>query len=48
VEIDGKTYHGVYYAMDEYNKDLVSQKMIDKVTDAEKKIISGEIKVPEK
>jgi basic membrane protein A len=48
VEIDGKTYHGVYYAMDEYNKDLVSSKMIEKVTDAEKKILSGAIKVPEK
>jgi basic membrane lipoprotein Med (substrate-binding protein (PBP1-ABC) superfamily) len=34
--------------MDEYNKDLVSQKMINKVTDAEKKILSGAIKVPEK
>ena len=48
VQIDGQTYHGVYYAMDEYNKDLVSQKMINKVTDAEKKILSGAIKVPEK
>ena len=48
VEIDGQTYHGVYYAMDEYNKDLVSPKMINKVTDAEKKILSGAIKVPEK
>jgi basic membrane protein A len=48
VTIDGTVYHGVYYAMDEYNKDLVSQEIIDKVTDAEKKIIAGEIKVPEK
>jgi len=48
VQIDGKTYHGVYYAMDEYNKDLVSKEMIDKVTEAEKKILSGAIKVPEK
>jgi basic membrane protein A len=48
VEIDGKAYHGVYYAMDEYNKDLVSPKMINKVIDAEKKILSGAIKVPEK
>jgi basic membrane protein A len=48
VEIDGQTYHGVYYAMDEYNKDLVSKEMINKVTDAEKKILSGAIKVPEK
>ncbi|UCD82012.1 MAG: BMP family ABC transporter substrate-binding protein, partial [Desulfobacterales bacterium] len=48
VQIDGQTYHGVYYALDEYNKDLVTQKMIEKVTEAEKKILSGEIKVPEK
>jgi basic membrane protein A len=48
VEIDGQTYRGVYYALDEYNKDLVSQEMIQKVTEAEKKILSGEIKVPEK
>ncbi|MCP4628945.1 MAG: BMP family ABC transporter substrate-binding protein [bacterium] len=48
VQIDGRTYHGVYYAMDEYNKDLVSADMIDKVTQAEKKILSGAIKVPEK
>ena len=48
VQIDGQTYHGVYYAMDEYNKDLVSKEMIDKVTAAEKKILSGAIKVPEK
>ena len=48
VQIDGKTYHGVYYAMDDYNKNLVSKEMIDKVTEAEKKILSGAIKVPEK
>ena len=48
VEIDGKTYHGVYYALDDYNKDLVSADMIAKVKDAEQKILSGEIKVPEK
>ena len=48
VEIDGNTYHGVYYALDDYNKDLVTKDMIDKVTEAEKKILSGEIKVPEK
>ncbi len=48
VQIDGQTYHGVYYAMDEYNKDLVSKEMIKKVTEAEKKILSGAIKVPEK
>lgn len=48
VEVDGKAYHGVYYAMDEYNKDLVSADMIKKVTEAEKKIIAGEITVPQK
>jgi basic membrane protein A len=48
VQIEGQTYHGVYYALDEYNKDLVSPDMIDKVTEAEKKILSGAIKVPEK
>jgi basic membrane protein A len=48
VQIDGQTYHGVYYALDEYNKGLVSQEMIKKVTEAEKKILSGAIKVPEK
>ena len=48
VQIEDQTYHGVYYALDEYNKDLVSPDMIDKVTEAEKKILSGAIKVPEK
>ena len=48
VNIDGRTYHGVYYALDKYNQDLVSQAMIKKVSEAEKKILSGAIKVPEK
>jgi basic membrane protein A len=48
VTVDGKTYHGVYYAIDDYNKSLVSKSMIEKVSEAEKKILSGEIKVPEK
>jgi basic membrane protein A len=48
VTIGGTLYHGVYYAMDDYNKDLVSSAMIKKVSEAEKKIIAGEIKVPEK
>jgi basic membrane protein A len=48
VTLDGTLYHGVYYAMDEYNKDLVSGAIIKKVSKAEKKIIAGEIKVPEK
>ena len=48
ITIDNTVYHGVYYAMDDYNKNLVSQDMLRKVTDAEKKILSGDIKVPEK
>ena len=48
VTVDGKTYHGVYYAMDKYNQDLVTRAMLSKVAEAERKIISGEIKVPEK
>jgi len=48
ITINNTVYHGVYYAMDDYNKNLVSQEMIRRVTDAEKKILSGEIKVPEK
>ena len=47
-EVDGRTYRGIYYAMDQYNKDLVTKEMIEKVTAAEKKILAGEIKVPEK
>ena len=46
VEIGGTVYRGVYYAMDKYNKDLVTQDMIRKVTDAEKKIIAGDIIFP--
>ncbi|MBD3307997.1 BMP family ABC transporter substrate-binding protein, partial [candidate division KSB3 bacterium] len=48
VEIQGNTYRGIYFAMDEYNDDLVTQEMLDKVAEAEQKIISGEIVVPEK
>jgi basic membrane protein A len=48
VAVENQTYRGVYYAMDDYNKDLISADMIQKVTDAEKKILSGAIKVPEK
>ncbi len=47
-KIGDTVYRGIYYAMDDYNKDLVTPAMIDKVTDAEKKILSGEIKVPMK
>jgi len=48
IKIGDNLYHGVYYAMDDYNQKLVTQKMIEKVTEAEKKIIAGEIQVPEK
>jgi basic membrane protein A len=48
VEIQEETYRGVYFAMDEYNEDLVTQEMLDKVAEAEQKIIAGEIEVPEK
>ena len=48
VQIDGRTYHGVYYALDDFNKELLSPDMIQKVTEAENKILSGAIKVPEK
>ncbi len=46
VEIGGETYHGVYFAMDEYNEDLVTQDILDKVAEATEKIIAGEIVVP--
>jgi len=46
ITIDDTVYHGVYYAMDDYNKDLVTQEMLDKVAEAEKKILAGEIEVP--
>ncbi len=36
---------GVGYALDEYNKDLIDQKMKDKLEEIKSKIISGEIKV---
>src|ERR1051326_3475419 len=36
---------GVGYAMDEYNKDLVSPEAIQEAEDAKKKIIAGQIKV---
>jgi basic membrane protein A and related proteins len=36
---------GVAYAMDEHNKDLISQEILRKVEEAKGKIIAGEIKV---
>ncbi len=46
VTIGDTTYYGVYYALDEYNKDLISAEMIAKVEEAKAKILSGEIIVP--
>lgn len=48
VRIGDKTYRGVYYAIDEYNKSLITKPMLDALTAAEKKILAGEIKVPMK
>jgi basic membrane protein A len=38
---------GVGYAMDANNKDLITPEMITQVEEAKKKIVSGEIKVPD-
>lgn len=46
VTIDDVTYSGVGYAIDKYNKDLVSAEMIAKVEEAKAKIVKGEIVVP--
>lgn len=45
-EIDGITYNGVGYAVDEFNEDLITGEMIQKVEEAKENIISGEIVVP--
>jgi basic membrane protein A len=45
--IYGLDKDGVGYAMDGYNKDLVTPEMIQQVEEAKKKIINGEIKVPD-
>jgi len=45
--IGGKEYYGVYYALDEYNEDLITSDMITQVEEARDKIISGIIIVPE-
>jgi basic membrane protein A and related proteins len=37
IQIGDDVYRGVYYALDEYNEDLVTQAMIDNVTEAEQK-----------
>jgi len=46
VTIGDTTYSGVGYALDKYNKALVTPEMIAKVEEAKAKIISGEIVVP--
>ncbi len=43
----GLNEDGVGYAMDANNKDLITPEMIKQVEEARKKIISGEIKVPD-
>jgi len=45
IHVFGLDKDGVGYAMDDFNKDLVSQDAIDAAEAAKKKIISGEIKV---
>jgi basic membrane protein A len=44
-QVFGLDKDGVAYAMDQYNKNLISKETLDKVEEARKKIISGEIKV---
>jgi len=46
VTIGDNTYYGVYYALDKYNKDLLSADIIARVEEAKDKILSGEIVVP--
>lgn len=43
----GLNEDGVGYAMDTNNKDLITPEMIKQVEEAKKKIVSGEIKVPD-
>jgi basic membrane protein A len=45
LHVFGLDKDGVGYAMDEYNKDLVTPKAIEEAEAAKKKIIAGEIKV---
>ncbi|HEU4874692.1 MAG TPA: BMP family ABC transporter substrate-binding protein [Pyrinomonadaceae bacterium] len=45
VHVFGLDRDGVGYAMDEYNKDLVTPEAIQQAEEAKKKIIAGEIKV---
>jgi basic membrane protein A and related proteins len=43
----GLEQDGVGYALDQYNKDLLTPEMIDAAEAAKKKIIAGQIKVPD-
>src|SRR4029078_6242204 len=45
LHVFGLDKDGVGYAMDQYNKDLVSPESIQLAEEAKKKIIAGEIKV---
>ena len=45
IHVFGLDKDGVGYAMDQFNKDLVSQEAIDEAETAKKKIIAGQIKV---
>jgi len=45
LHVFGLDKDGVGYAMDQYNKDLVSSEAIQEAEEAKKKIIAGEIKV---
>ncbi|MGB7923778.1 MAG: BMP family ABC transporter substrate-binding protein [Pyrinomonadaceae bacterium] len=45
VHVYGLENEGIGYAMDEYNKDLISPEVIQEVEAAKQKIINGEIKV---
>jgi basic membrane protein A len=42
----GLAEDGVGYAMDEYNEDLITKEMLDKVEEAKAAIIAGTVKVP--
>ena len=46
VKIRDTIYYGVYYALDEYNEKLVTDKMKVQLEEAKSKIISGKIIVP--
>lgn len=46
VTIGENTYNGVGYAIDKFNKDLISEDIINQVEAARQKIVSGEIVVP--